>query len=41
MFLYGKQLVNEGIITEDQMNQIIDDVQKTLRAAHDKIDKKR
>ena len=37
--LYGKQLVNEGIITEDQMNQIIDDVQKTLRAAHDKIDK--
>ncbi|MCG7339621.1 2-oxoglutarate dehydrogenase E1 component [Staphylococcus sp. ACRSN] len=37
--LYGKQLVDEGIISEDQMNQIIDGVQKTLRAAHDKIDK--
>ncbi|SCT05929.1 2-oxoglutarate dehydrogenase E1 component [Staphylococcus caeli] len=37
--LYGKQLVEENIITEDQMNDIIDGVQKTLRAAHDKIDK--
>lgn len=37
--LYGKQLVNENIISEDQMNQIFDDVQNTLRAAHDKIDK--
>ncbi|MDW8568241.1 2-oxoglutarate dehydrogenase E1 component [Staphylococcus shinii] len=37
--LYGKQLVSENIISEDEMNNIIDDVQKTLRAAHDKIDK--
>ena len=37
--LYGKQLVEENIISEDQMNEILDQVQKTLRAAHDKIDK--
>lgn len=37
--LYGKQLVSEDIISEDEMNHIIDEVQKTLRAAHDKIDK--
>ncbi|MCE7786612.1 2-oxoglutarate dehydrogenase E1 component [Staphylococcus xylosus] len=37
--LYGKQLVNDSIISEDEMNNIIDEVQKTLRAAHDKIDK--
>ncbi|MDW8798834.1 2-oxoglutarate dehydrogenase E1 component [Staphylococcus pseudoxylosus] len=37
--LYGKQLVSENIISEDEMNHIIDEVQKTLRAAHDKIDK--
>lgn len=37
--LYGRQLVDENIITEDQMNNIMDEVQKTLRAAHDKIDK--
>lgn len=37
--LYGKQLVSDSIISEDEMNNIIDEVQKTLRAAHDKIDK--
>ena len=37
--LYGNQLVEEGIISKDQMNNIFDEVQKTLRAAHDKIDK--
>ncbi|MEB6045084.1 2-oxoglutarate dehydrogenase E1 component [Staphylococcus pseudoxylosus] len=37
--LYGKQLVSENIISEDEMNHIFDEVQKTLRAAHDKIDK--
>ncbi|MDK9866369.1 2-oxoglutarate dehydrogenase E1 component [Staphylococcus sp. IPLA37010] len=37
--LYGRQLVDEHIITEDQMNNIMDEVQKSLRAAHDKIDK--
>lgn len=37
--LYGKQLVSDNIISEDEMNHIIDEVQKTLRAAHDKIDK--
>ncbi|MDO5514477.1 MAG: 2-oxoglutarate dehydrogenase E1 component [Staphylococcus xylosus] len=37
--LYGKQLVSDNIISEDEMNNIIDEVQKTLRAAHDKIDK--
>ncbi|MGW7975828.1 2-oxoglutarate dehydrogenase E1 component [Staphylococcus xylosus] len=37
--LYGKQLVSENIISEDEMNNIIDEVQKTLRTAHDKIDK--
>lgn len=37
--LYGHQLVQENIISEDQMNQIFDEVQKELRAAHDEIDK--
>ncbi|MFQ3871560.1 thiamine pyrophosphate-dependent enzyme [Staphylococcus sp. Mo2-1] len=30
--LYGRQLVDEHIITEDQMNNIMDEVQKSLRA---------
>lgn len=37
--VYGKKLVDEGIISEDEMNQVIDSVQKEMRAAHDKIDK--
>ena len=37
--LYGKKLVEEGVISEDQMNEVIDGVKKTLRSAHDKIDK--
>ena len=37
--LYGKKLVDEGIISEDEMNEVIDNVQKEMRAAHDKIDK--
>lgn len=37
--LYGHQLVQDNIISEDQMNQIFDEVQKELRAAHDEIDK--
>ncbi|WP_414053715.1 2-oxoglutarate dehydrogenase E1 component [Macrococcus equi] len=36
---YGKQLVDEGIISEDEMNKIFDDVAKEMRTAHDKIDK--
>ena len=31
--------MDEGIISEDEMNQVIDSVQKEMRAAHDKIDK--
>ncbi|KYH14518.1 2-oxoglutarate dehydrogenase E1 component [Staphylococcus kloosii] len=37
--LYGKQLVEDKILSEDEMNSIMDEVQKTLRSAHDKIDK--
>lgn len=37
--LYGKKLVDEGIISEDEMNEVIDSVQKEMRTAHDKIDK--
>lgn len=37
--LYGKKLVDEGIISEDEMNEVIDGVQKEMRTAHDKIDK--
>ncbi|EEE49510.1 2-oxoglutarate dehydrogenase E1 component [Staphylococcus capitis] len=37
--LYGKKLVEDGIISEDEMNDVIDSVQKEMRAAHDKIDK--
>lgn len=37
--IYGDQLVEEGIISDDEKNEILDDVQKELRAAHDKIDK--
>ncbi|EKU47503.1 2-oxoglutarate dehydrogenase E1 component [Staphylococcus massiliensis] len=37
--LYGKKLVEQGIISEDEMNEVIDGVQKTIRAEHDKIDK--
>ena len=32
-------LVDEGIISEDEMNEVIDSVQKEMRTAHDKIDK--
>ncbi|ATD30352.1 2-oxoglutarate dehydrogenase E1 component [Macrococcus sp. IME1552] len=36
---YGKELVAEGVITEDEMNAIFDGVTAEIRAAHDKIDK--
>ncbi|MCU7556700.1 2-oxoglutarate dehydrogenase E1 component [Macrococcus capreoli] len=36
---YGKQLIEEGIITEEEMNNIFENVITELRTAHDKIDK--
>lgn len=38
--LYGDQLVEESVISKDEKTQIIDDVEKEIRNAHDKIDKK-
>jgi len=37
--LYGKQLIDEGVISEDYMNESIERVHKEMRAAQDKIDK--
>ncbi|MBI5972472.1 2-oxoglutarate dehydrogenase E1 component [Staphylococcus caledonicus] len=37
--IYGKKLVDEGVITQEQMDEIMDNVQKEMRAAQDKIDK--
>ncbi|TDM04221.1 2-oxoglutarate dehydrogenase E1 component [Macrococcus carouselicus] len=37
--LYGKQLVAEGILSDDEMNQIFKDVEQEIRTAHDAIDK--
>ncbi|QLK86970.1 2-oxoglutarate dehydrogenase E1 component [Staphylococcus sp. 17KM0847] len=37
--IYGNKLVEEGIMSTDDMNNIIDAVQKEMRTAHDKIDK--
>ena len=37
--IYGKQLVEEGVIDKEQMNEIIDNVHKAMRSAQDKIDK--
>lgn len=37
--LYGNKLVDEGIISKDEMNEIIDSVQQELSDAHEKIDK--
>ncbi len=33
------KLVNEGVISEDEMHSFIEQVQKELRQAHDKIHK--
>ncbi|HDP2860130.1 TPA: 2-oxoglutarate dehydrogenase E1 component, partial [Staphylococcus aureus] len=38
-YVFGKKLVNEGIISEDEMHSFIEQVQKELRQAHDKINK--
>ena len=38
--LYGDQLVEESVISKDEKSKIIDDVEKEIRSAHDKIDKK-
>ena len=37
--LYGDQLVSEGVITEEDKNNIMQAIQDELRAEHDKIDK--
>ena len=37
--IYGSQLVEEKIISEEEKANIIEDAQKEMRAAHDKIDK--
>ncbi|MDR5602421.1 2-oxoglutarate dehydrogenase E1 component [Staphylococcus coagulans] len=38
--IYGQQLVDEGVISKDEMDEVIEGVQKEMRQAHDKIDKK-
>lgn len=38
-YVFGKKLVNEGVISEDEMHSFIEQVQKELRQAHDKINK--
>ena len=37
--MYLVKISNEGIISEDEMHSFIEQVQKELRQAHDKIDK--
>lgn len=37
--IYGNKLVDEGILTKEQMSEMIDSVQKEMRTAQDKIDK--
>lgn len=37
--IYGKKLVDAGILSEADMQAVMDDVQKEMRQAHDKIDK--
>lgn len=36
---YGKELVEENTITEEEMNRVFADVTSAMRKAHDKIDK--
>lgn len=36
---YGKSLVDQGVISEDEMNSIFDTVYQEMRNAHDRIDK--
>ncbi|GGB06109.1 2-oxoglutarate dehydrogenase E1 component [Macrococcus hajekii] len=36
---YGKELVAEGVLTEDEMNQIFKDIEDEIRTAHHAIDK--
>ncbi|MBI5975459.1 2-oxoglutarate dehydrogenase E1 component [Staphylococcus canis] len=38
-YIYGKKLVDEGVLKQDQMDEVIDKVQKEMRQAHDQIDK--
>lgn len=37
--IYGKQLIDEGIMSQDEMDEVMENVQKEMRSAHDKIDK--
>ncbi len=37
--IYGKKLIDEGIITKEDMDNVISSVQKEMREAHDAIDK--
>ncbi|RXK19223.1 2-oxoglutarate dehydrogenase E1 component [Macrococcus sp. DPC7161] len=37
--LYGKKLVSEQVLTEDEMHAIFDEVTNNLKTAHEKIDK--
>ncbi|MBH9580011.1 2-oxoglutarate dehydrogenase E1 component [Staphylococcus felis] len=38
-YIYGEKLVDEGIIDKTEMENIIENVQKEMRKAHDRIDK--
>ena len=37
--IYGNKLVEDGVISKEQMEDVMDKVQKEMRAAQDKIDK--
>ncbi|MGV3243925.1 2-oxoglutarate dehydrogenase E1 component [Staphylococcus sp. 11261D007BR] len=37
--IYGDKLVDEGIIDKEEKDRVIDEAQKTMRQAHDRIDK--
>ncbi|RIO47902.1 2-oxoglutarate dehydrogenase E1 component, partial [Staphylococcus hominis] len=37
--IYGNKLIEEGIINKEEMDEVISNVQKEMRQAHDSIDK--
>lgn len=37
--LYGNKLVESGVMSEDEKKEVVTNIEKTLRNAHDKIDK--
>ncbi|UXR79213.1 MULTISPECIES: 2-oxoglutarate dehydrogenase E1 component [unclassified Staphylococcus] len=37
--IYGNKLVEDGVLKEDDVQTVMDDVQKEMRQAHDQIDK--